>query len=297
MSPNLLGALLMVASMASFTINDTFLKLTGGVIPLFQLLFLRGVVTCSLILLTKGRLGALHFDISAQDWFLIGVRAMTEVLIAYFFLSALFNMPLANVTAIMQVTPLAVTLASALILREAVGWRRMVAIIIGFLGVMLIVRPGTSDFNLYSIYALIAVAGVTARDLITRGLSPGVPSMTVTLATAVAVLVASGLASFSEPWAAVSLAHAMMIIASAVFILGGYYFSIRVMRVGEVSFSAPFRYTGLIWALVLGWLVFGHWPGWLTLTGAGIVVATGVFTFYREQKLSAGQGGKGGGNG
>ena len=296
MSPNLLGALLMVASMASFTINDTFLKLTGGAIPLFQLLFLRGVVTCSLILLTKGRLGALHFDISARDWFLIGVRALTEVLVAYFFLSALFNMPLANVTAIMQVTPLAVTLASALILREAVGWRRMVAIIIGFLGVMLIVRPGTSDFNLYSIYALIAVAGVTARDLITRGLSPDVPSMTVTLATAVAVLVASGLASFSEPWAAVSLSHAMMIVASAVFILGGYYFSIRVMRVGEVSFSAPFRYTGLIWALVLGWLVFGHWPGWLTLTGAGIVVATGVFTFYREQKVSAGQGGKGVGN-
>ena len=296
MSPNLLGALLMVASMASFTINDTFLKLTGGAIPLFQLLFLRGVVTCSLILLTKGRLGALHFDISARDWFLIGVRALIEVLVAYFFLSALFNMPLANVTAIMQVTPLAVTLASALILREAVGWRRMVAIIIGFLGVMLIVRPGTSDFNLYSIYALIAVAGVTARDLITRGLSPDVPSMTVTLATAVAVLVASGLASFSEPWAVVSLSQGMMIVASAVFILGGYYFSIRVMRVGEVSFSAPFRYTGLIWALVLGWLVFGHWPGWLTLTGAGIVVATGVFTFYREQKVSAGQGGKGVGN-
>lgn len=288
MSTNLAGALLMMASMACFTLNDTLLKYTATVVPLFQLIFLRSAITSLLILATRGRIGRLHFDIAARDWGIIAVRAGTEVVIAYFFLSALVNMPLANVTAILQVVPLAVTLASALVLREAVGWRRMLAILIGFVGVMLIVKPGAAGFNIWSVYALIAVFGVTLRDLVTRQLSPSVPSMTVTLVTALAVMTAAGLASLGEPWVAFSFGTGMYIFGSAVFVLGGYFFSIQVMRTGDVSFTAPFRYTGLIWALLLGWFVFGEWPGWVTLLGAVIVVGTGIFTFYRERKLSAG---------
>lgn len=287
MSPNLIGALLMMGSMALFTLNDTMLKLTDGAVPLFQLLFIRSLITSSLILATKGRIGALHFDIGRRDWGIILIRAMTEVVISYFFLTALFNMPLANLTAVMQVVPLAVTLASALVLREAVGWRRMLAIAVGFMGVMLIVKPGADGFNIWSIYALIAVVGVTFRDLLTRRLSASVPSMTVTLATAVAVMVAAGLASLGTPWVAIAPVNWMLIVGSAVSILGGYYCSIQVMRAGDVSYTAPFRYTGLIWALVLGWFIFGEWPGVLTMIGASIVVVTGVFTFYRERKLSA----------
>jgi S-adenosylmethionine uptake transporter len=234
----------------------------------------------------RGRLGAIHFNIPARDWRLIAFRSAAEVATAYCFLTALFNMPLANVTAILQVLPLSVTLASALILREAVGWQRMTAIGVGFIGVMLIVKPGAEGFNVWSIYALIAMCFVTARDLITRQLSPAVPSMTVTLATAVSVLVAAGLASLTEEWAVVSGAHWVYIMGSALFILGGYFFSIQVMRVADVSATAPFRYTGLVWALIIGWFVFGDWPGFWTLTGATIVVATGLFTLYRERKLS-----------
>jgi S-adenosylmethionine uptake transporter len=287
MSPNLAGALLMMASMACFTLNDTLLKFTASTVPLFQLIFLRSAVTSALILATKGRLGALHFKLSRRDWFFVGLRAGTEVVIAYFFLTALINMPLANVTAILQVVPLAVTLASAIVLREAVGWRRMLAIAIGFVGVMLIVKPGAEGFNIWSLYALIAVLGVTLRDLATRQLSPIVPSMTVTLVTALAVMVAAGLASLTEPWAAVSLEAGTLIVGSAVFILGGYFFSIQVMRTGDISFTAPFRYTGLVWALILGFLVFGEWPTWTTLLGAVIVVSTGIFTLYREQRIQA----------
>lgn len=288
MSTNLAGALLMMASMACFTLNDTLLKYTATAVPLFQLIFLRSAITSLLILVTRGRIGRFHFAISRRDWGIIAVRAGTEVVIAYFFLSALVNMPLANVTAILQVVPLAVTLASALVLREAVGWRRMVAILVGFVGVMLIVKPGAAGFNIWSVYALIAVFGVTLRDLVTRQLSRTVPSMTVTLVTALAVMTAAGLASLSEPWVSFSITTGMYIFGSAVFVLGGYFFSIQVMRTGEVSFTAPFRYTGLIWALLLGWFVFGEWPGWVTLLGAVIVVGTGIFTFYRERKLSQG---------
>ncbi|QFT57929.1 EamA-like transporter family protein [Sulfitobacter sp. THAF37] len=288
MSPTLLGALLMTASMAAFTLNDTLLKLTAGAVPLAQLIFMRSLITCTLMLATKGRIGTMHFDIARRDWLLIGARAVSEVAISYFFLTALFHVPLANLNAVMQVVPLAVTLASALFLREAVGWRRFVAIFIGFFGVLLIVKPGAAGFDIWSVYALMAMLGVTARDLITRQLSPTVPSMTVALSTAASVMTAFGLVSLTGPWVPIAPHVWLLIIGSAVFVMAGYFLSIWVMRVGDVSFTAPFRYTGLVWALILGWSVFGEWPGWMTLLGAAIVVATGVFTFYRERKLSGG---------
>ncbi|EDQ06756.1 Riboflavin transporter [Sulfitobacter indolifex] len=285
MSPNTIGALLMIASMACFTFNDTLLKMTDGALPLFQLLFLRGATTTVLILALSRQLGRIDFRLEARDWRVIGLRSVAEIAAAYFFLTALFNMPLANVTAILQVVPLSVTLAAALVLRQAVGWRRLVAIGIGFCGVLLIVKPGAEGFNIWSIYVLIAVLCVTVRDLSTRALSPAVPSMTVTLITALSVMTAAGFASLSAPWAPVTPSLAVLIGGSGVFVLGGYFFSIQVMRVGDVAFVAPFRYTGLLWALLLGWFIFGDWPGTLTMIGAGIVVATGVFTLYRERAL------------
>ncbi len=288
MSANILGALLMMASMACFTLNDSLIKLTSGAVPLFQLIFLRGLITTILILATKGRLGPMHLNIPRHDWGFIVLRCAAEIAAAYFFLSALLNMPLGNVTAILQVIPLSVTLASALFLREPVGWQRMLAIVVGFCGVMMIVKPGAAGFNVWSVYALIAVVCVTVRDLATRKLSKAVPSMTVTIVTAGSITIAAGIASFSVPWVPVTSDLALMIAGAAVFVLGGYFFSIQVMRVGDVSFVAPFRYTGLIWALLLGWFVFGDWPETMTLTGAFIVVATGLFTLYRERKVSSG---------
>ena len=165
------------------------------------------------------------------------------------------------------------------------GWRRMLAIVIGFCGVLLIVQPGTEGFNSYSLYGLAAVACVTVRDLATRRLSKDVPSMTVTLLATLSVMTCAGLASTFTPWEAVSPTNGALIAMASVFILGGYYFSVRTMRVGDVSFIAPFRYTGLITALVLGWVVFGDWPNGWTLLGAGVVVAMGLFTLYRERAL------------
>jgi S-adenosylmethionine uptake transporter len=285
MSPNVLGALLMMGSLACFTINDTLIKVTSGEVPLFQLIFLRGVFTTLLILASRGRLGAMHLRLPRRDWGFVALRSVAETASAYFFISALFNMPLANVSAILQVVPLSVTLASALVLREPVGWKRMSAIAVGFVGVLLIVKPGAEGFNIWSVYALLAVCCVTVRDLATRQLSVNVPSMSVTLVTAVCITVAAGLGSLSEPWVAITPQAGGLIAGASVFILGGYFFSIHTMRVGDVGFVAPFRYTGLIWAMVLGYIVFGDFPGALTLIGAAIVVATGLFTLYRERKL------------
>jgi len=284
LSPNMTGALLMMGSMIAFTVNDSFIKLTGGQIPLFQLIFLRGLLTSVMILILARSVGALRFNLGHQDWGLVSLRGMAEIAGSYFFLSALFNMPLGNLSAILQVLPLTVTLGSALVFREAVGWRRMVAIAVGFVGVLLIIRPGPDGFTIWSFYALIAVLCVTVRDLATRRLSREVPGLTVSLVTSTLVMTAAGLASLSQPWGQVSPHNAALIVGSAVFILGGYYFSIQVMRVGEVSFVAPFRYTGLVTAMLIGLFVFGEVPTALTLLGATIVMATGIFTFYRERR-------------
>jgi S-adenosylmethionine uptake transporter len=285
MSPNIIGASLMMASMACFTLNDALIKATGGDLPLFQLLFLRGILATAFIGVLAGLRGALKARLSLRDWSLIGVRSASEMGAAYFFVTALLNLPLANVTAILQILPLTVALGAALLFKEPIGWRRMGAIIVGFCGMLMIVRPGTEGFTIWSVYALAAVVCVTARDLSTRRLSPAVPSLLVTFSASLTVLVAAGLASLSIEWATVTPRLGGLILGSSLFIVGGYYFSVQVMRQGDVSIIAPFRYTGLIWALVLGWLAFGDWPAPLTLIGAGIIVATGIFTLYRERQL------------
>ncbi|WP_254449006.1 DMT family transporter [Thalassococcus sp. S3] len=283
---NTKGALLMIGSMAAFTVSDTFVKATGGQVPLFQLITLRTILTAALLGVLAWRLGALRFSANGATWGLIGLRCLGEIGAAYFFLTALLNMPLANITAILQVLPLVVTLGAFLFFKEPIGWRRLSAIFVGFGGMLLIVRPGPDGFSLYAGYALAAVLCVTLRDLATRRMPDDIPSLGIAFLTSVAVLIAAAFASLTEEWRPVAPHLAALIFGSSLFIMCGYLLSVLVMRVGEVSFVAPFRYTSLLWALVLGWFVFGDWPDTVTLIGAGILVASGVFTFYRERQVS-----------
>jgi S-adenosylmethionine uptake transporter len=148
---------------------------------------------------------------------------------------------------------------------------------------LLIVRPGPDGFSDGAIYALLAVLSITVRDLCARAMSSQVQSLTVTLLTSAVVTVAAGLAAVSEPWVPVTGIQAGMIVVAALLIGGGYLFSVMVMRVGDVAFTSTFRYSGLLWALLLGWLVFGDWPGPVTMAGAVLVVSAGAFTLYRER--------------
>jgi S-adenosylmethionine uptake transporter len=283
---NMRGAALMTASMAGYTFNDICIKLLAGEVPLFQAVFVRGIFASVFLFLLARHMGALRFDLPRRDWGLVVLRTIGELGATYCFLMALFNMPIANVTAILQALPLTVALAAALFLGEPLGWRRLGAILAGFLGVMLIVQPGGDGFTVWSLYALVAVGFITLRDLAARRLSPGTPSLTVSLVAAVSICLAGGVAATTEPWVPMGLYEWAVLILAALFILGGYLASVAVMRVGEIGFVAPFRYTGLLWALLLGWLFFGDWPDRLTLIGAGIVVAMGLFTLFRERQLA-----------
>ena len=285
LSENTRGALVMASSMAAFTFGDACMKALGGQIPLSQLLTIRGAVAVVAIALLAWRMGALSHGIPRRDWVLVGLRALAEVGAAVFFFTALFNMPFANVSALLQMLPLTITLGSALFFREPVGWRRWLAIAAGFLGMLLIVRPGTEGFNLYTLSALAAVICVTVRDLATRRMSRDVPSLLVTTITAIAVFVFAAIWSLFQTWVPVSLGSGLILGAASLFIVAGYTLSVMAMRVGEVGFVAPFRYTSLVLALLIGLIAFDEWPSALSLTGAAIIVGTGLFTLWREAQL------------
>ncbi len=283
MTPNIKGALLMTGSMAAFTLNDTLVKVALQEMPLFQLVAMRGCLAAFLVYLLARSIGALHLNFSRHDKWLVALRCLAELSATFFFLTALKNMPLANVTAVLQALPLTVTLGAALFFSEHIGWRRILAITMGFVGMLLIVRPGPEGFSVFSAYALVAVLCITLRDLITRRMSPDVPSLVVTLATSISIAIAAAVVSVFEGWVPVSTGAGILVASAAVFVLMGYLFSVMVMRVGDVGFVAPFRYSSLIWALGLGWLVFDEWPDGVTLLGAALVVAAGMFTLFRER--------------
>ena len=285
-SDNAKSAVLMMGSMAGFVISDMFMKLTGDAMGFFQVIAVRGLMVTVLIYGFAIWRGGLFYLPSKADSLVIGLRTLTEIGATICFLSALYHMPLANITAIMQSLPLSITLAAAVFLREPVGWRRYLAIFVGFVGVLLIVRPGADGFDNYALYAVAAVAFVTFRDLITRRLSKDVPSTFVAGFTAGMVMLMGFGMSLGAEWQPISMLEITYLSGSALALMGGYQFAVMTMRLGEVSFVAPFRYTALIWAIPLSWFVLKDVPDIWMLLGSLIVVATGIYTFFRERQLS-----------
>jgi len=285
LTDNMRGALLMALSMTAFTVNDTLMKLASDEVAFHQSIFYRGVMITVGLLLMGLYQRRLTFRVSRRDGWLIALRSLAEVLGTWWFLTALYQMPIANLSAILQSLPLTVTLAAVLVFREPVGWKRLSAILVGFVGVILIVQPGTSGFSTYSLWGVAAVIAVTVRDLSSRRLSRDVPSLLVALGAAVGVSAYALLFSVGEVWPPLTFASGAKLFFAALCLMAGYISAVSAMRVGEIGFVAPFRYISLLVALILGLLVFGDWPNTLTLTGAAIVVATGLFTLYRERML------------
>lgn len=282
LTDNYRGAAYMASAMASFAVNDVISKAFTGQLGIGQLLFLRGLFAIVMVTALARALGHLRpLKVALKP--LLAIRTLGEAVATYCFMQALFNIPLADLSAVMQALPLALTLGAALLYREKVGWRRYTAIAIGFVGVLIIVRPGMSGFTVYSLWSLGAVAACVVRDLATRRLQADVPSMFVTLMTTAGVMTMGGLVALGEPWMPVQGWHVALMACSAVFLLIGYYFAIAAMRVGEIGFVSPFRYLVLLFSIVGAALVYGEYPDIYTLMGSAIVVATGVYTLYRER--------------
>lgn len=279
------GALFMSVAMAGFTTNDAIAKLVSASMNMGQVMLVRGLFATLLIGLVAWASGALRRP-GVVLHPLVALRMTGEIGATVCFLTALSHMPLANATAVLQALPLAVTMGAALFLSEPVGWRRWSAITVGFVGVTIIVRPGLEGFNAYSLLALACVCFAALRDLATRRMPARIPSLLLSTATATVVtLCGAVLVVPYGGWAPLTGESVGLLAAAAVLLLFGYQFIIMAMREGEIASIAPFRYTGLIWSILLGIAIFGDVPDTLMILGAFIVVGSGLYSLYRERVI------------
>ncbi|PDT74920.1 DMT family transporter [Bradyrhizobium sp. C9] len=284
LSSNLRGSLFMAAAMASFTVNDTITKAVSAELNIGEVLLVRGLVAMVLVAALAWYRDALRSFSALLIW-PVGLRVMGEIGGTLTYLSAIAQIPLANASAIFQALPLVITLGAALVFGEPVGWRRWLAIAAGFIGVLVIVRPGAEGFSQPALLALASVGFCTVRDLATRRIPKHLPTVFITLLTTVTVTTAGAVVLFPLGGWKPPSGHALGLLTfAAVLILIGYQCIIVSLRTGDISAVAPFRYTALPWAMLTGYLAFGHKPDGAMLAGAAIIVASGLYAFYRERQ-------------
>lgn len=284
---NLHGILLVIVSMAFFTLEDMFIKQLTGTVAVGQILLFLGI-GCSLVFAVMARLQRASL-VTPQAWRMKPVlRAATEMISAMAFATALARVDISTVAAVFQATPLVITMGAALFLGEDVGWRRWMAICTGFAGVLLIIRPGLEGFEPAALLVVIAVLGVAARDLLTRTMDSAVPSSVVSFQAYAALILAGGLLLVFTPGELRSLngGEWWMLLGGCIFGVSGYYGIVVAMRVADASVVTPFRYTRLLFSILAGVIVFGERPDTLTLAGATLIIASGLYTFVREQRLA-----------
>lgn len=276
----------MAISMAAFTLNDTLMKHAFASVDMGQAMLVRGLFAVLLIFGIAVYQGALP---AWRGLFhrTVLVRATAELGATLTFLAALTQLPLANVSAVLQALPLAVTMGAALAFGEPVGWRRWMSIVAGFIGVLIVVRPGMEGFSPYALLVLLCVGLCTVRDLATRQVPKEVPSILVSVVAAIAVTACGAvLVGPTGGWSPMSPGVVAQLAGAAALVVVGYQFIIQAMRTGDISFIAPFRYSALLWAVLLGFVVFGDVPDLPMSLGASIIVASGLYMLYRERLVS-----------
>lgn len=284
---NMRGIGLMIAAMAGFALEDMFVKSVSARLPVGQILFLLG---CSGTLLFGLRVRMLGQTLLSRDLLnpIVLTRNFAEMGSAICFVMAVVLTPISSASAILQATPLAVTIGAALFLREAVGWRRWSAIALGFAGVLMVVRPGMSGFNPFSWFAVATVLFIAARDLATRVIPASVTSMQISAwAFATAAIAGLLVLPFGRPPILPSPVEFAKLGGALTFGMLGYYALTLATRLGDVSAITPFRYSRLIFALIVGVVVFSERPDAWTLTGSGLIIASGLYTFAREKRARA----------
>jgi drug/metabolite transporter (DMT)-like permease len=283
-SKNTQGALYMALAMASFSCSDALSKSVISVMNAGEIMLLRGLLTSVIVYLLARQMGALRsFKVITQPMVLL--RVVCEALAAATYITALGMMPIANASAIIQALPLAVTLGAAIFLKEPVGWRRWSAIVVGFMGVLVIVRPGPEGFTPAALIVIASMFITAARDLATRCVDQQVPSLMVTVCTAIGVSLIGGLLVVPlGGWKPPGTGAWMHLALASVMVLAGYQTAILAMRTGDIAVVAPMRYLSLIFAALLGMVFFGETPDLWTAVGAAIVIASGLYTFYRESR-------------
>ncbi|MCK8778659.1 DMT family transporter [Rhizobium sp. NTR19] len=283
-SENSRGALFMALAMASFTCNDALTKSVTSELTTAQIMSVRGVLTVAIVY-GVARYSGVRLSLGSMLQPLVLLRTGAEIGATLTFLYALAHIEFAALSSIMQSLPLVVTLGAALFLGEPVGWRRWAAISVGLVGVLLIIRPGPEGFSSAALVGIAAMLFTASRDLITRRIKANIPTLTVTLFTCLAnTVIGTLLIVPMGGWQPMSLTAFSHLALASVLVFAGYQSIVKAMREGEISFVAQFRYTSLIWALLIGMFIFGEHPNSYMLMGAAIVICSGLYTLYRERK-------------
>ncbi|MBS1167277.1 MAG: ribN 2 [Proteobacteria bacterium] len=276
------GIVAMLLCCLFFLINDTIVKAVADHLPLGEVLFIRSLIATVVVFVAVWKMGLLPRVLPQTSRFVM-TRSICEGIATVVYLSGLMHLPIANASAISQGAPLAITAAGALILGEIVGWRRWLSVVVGFCGILIIVRPGPDGFNSWALLPLLSVAIVTVRELSTRFIAPETNSAVATLVTQIMVTIACGLLSATEVWQPMTAMEFGLIVVAGLSCIFGVQFSIDAMRHGDISLVAQFRYSTIPFAIVLGWIIWGDVLDPLTLIGIAVVVGSGVYIFYRER--------------
>ncbi|HZY18018.1 MAG TPA: DMT family transporter [Ramlibacter sp.] len=281
------GVLALSAGMASFVTNDALVKYVSQSLPASELIFLRGVFATTLLLAIAAATGELRQWALLRDRRVL-LRAGFDAFATLTYLTSLFHLPLANATAINMATPLFITLFAVMAFHERVGPGRWLAVAVGFAGVLLVVQPSGAAFNAYALLCLGGTLLHAGRDLTTRVIDRGVPSLLITLSTALAVTLLSGFWGLGHDWIAVTTGQLALLALASIFLSGGYFLLTVSMRSGEMSVIAPFRYTGLLFALVLGFAVWGDVPNLLAWGGIALLVGAGLAVLHGQRSRAVG---------
>jgi len=286
-SDNINGILLMIVARIVFAVSDSFTKLTGeGVLPPTQVLSLRNLIALPIVLLMAWRLGGLgHIGTAVRNPALLW-RSIVEGAGLLAFVIALPHVTLGQSTVLLLTLPIILVARSAIIFKEDVGWRRWTAILVGFAGVFLVAGPIGGTPNAYLLLTMVTAVLWAVRDLITSRIVERIPSVTVTLFATLAGLAVSLPGSAVEDWQPVGAMDAVYLLAAGVLVAAANLLYITALRTGAVSVVAPFRYTGAIWGILLGFLIWGDIPDLWGFVGTFFIIGSGLYTFFRELELA-----------
>jgi drug/metabolite transporter (DMT)-like permease len=282
---NTRATLLMVGSMLGFAFEDLFLKRAASVLPPGQVIAMMGAAGAACFWLVAWRRGEPILCRAALSAPAL-IRAVSEAVATVLYVTALALIPLSINSALLQASPLVVTMAAAVFLREPVGWRRWSAILVGFTGVLVILRPFGESFEIAGLLTVACVIVLAARDLATRVMPASIGTFQLTTwaylgmvpAGLILMVISRTLPQTPDPARLLDLTGAL------VTGLVGYWAVTAAMRLGEVSVVAPFRYTRLVFSMILAMVFLGERPDALTYAGSALIIGSGLYTFWREAR-------------
>lgn len=271
----------MIGACACFSANDACTKVAVAWLPPSEIIGIRAVFT----ILFAAAIVALRRELAflLRIWNLkIILRAVAEVFTGFILITAFASMALANVTAILMIQPFLMSVTAVVLFKQSVGWRRWLSIAVGFVGMLLVVKPATGDFNATSLLVLGATFLVVARDLLTSRLPADVPTTVISFATALVGLCIGMLGAVAEPWVMPSAQALAWVVVAAVFIVGAFILIVIAFRSTEVTLVVPFRYSIVVFAVIFGIALFGEVPDRWSFLGIVLIVGGGIYMLHRE---------------